>query len=46
MTLSRRGFLAGMAAARPNETAAVESALGAGFRWEEASGSLYLDEGD
>ena len=30
--------------ARPEEFAALESALGAGFRWEEVTGSLYLDE--
>lgn len=30
--------------ARPQEAAALESALGAGFVWEEVSGSLYLEE--
>lgn len=29
-------------AVRPQEAAAIESALGAGFEWEEVSGSLYL----
>ncbi len=28
--------------ARPDDVAALESALGAGFQWEEISGSLYL----